>query len=68
MAVTTATRSRWVAAYRGNEAVVKLLIEHKADVNTRGVYYGNVLQAASRDNEAVVKLFIVAPSDAKFAG
>ncbi|EMR87690.1 putative ankyrin repeat-containing protein [Botrytis cinerea BcDW1] len=57
------------ASYEGHEAVVKLLLEAKADVNAQGGYYGNALQAASYEgNEAVVKLLLEAKADVNAQG
>ena len=47
------------ASYKGNEAVVKLLLENGAKVNAEGGKYGNALQAALyRGNKAIVKLLL----------
>jgi ankyrin repeat protein len=41
----------------GNQAIVELLLEHKADVNAQGGQYGNALQAAiSMHNNGIVQL------------
>ena len=43
--------------YKGNEAIVKVLLENRAEVNAMGGKYGNALQAASyKGNEAIVKV------------
>ncbi|CUS15222.1 unnamed protein product, partial [Tuber aestivum] len=34
------------AAFQGNESVVQLLLERGAEVNAKGGYFGNALQAA----------------------
>ncbi|CUS10752.1 unnamed protein product, partial [Tuber aestivum] len=47
------------AAYQGNESVVRLLLEHGAEVNVQGGNYGNALQAAAyQGNESVVRLLL----------
>ncbi|KAG4034505.1 hypothetical protein MFRU_003g04650 [Monilinia fructicola] len=54
---------------RGNEAIVKLLLEAKADVNAQGGRYGNALQAAScGGNETIVKLLLEAKADVNAQG
>ena len=45
------------ASFRGNEAIVKLLLGNEAEVNATGGEYGNALQAASFiSDEAIVKI------------
>lgn len=45
------------ASYRGYEAIVKLLLEHSANVNAQDGYFDNALHAASwMGREAVVKM------------
>ena len=45
--------------YKGNEAIVKVLLENRAEVNAMGGKYGNALQAASyKGNEAIVKVLL----------
>ncbi|KAJ3872108.1 ankyrin repeat-containing domain protein [Lentinula edodes] len=57
------------AANRGNEAIVKLLLENGADVNVQGGQYGNALQAAAyRENEAIVKLLLENGADVNLQG
>ena len=47
------------ASYRGNDAIVKLLLENGAEVNAEGGEYRNALQAASyQGNDAIVKLLL----------
>ncbi|KAJ7453546.1 hypothetical protein B0H11DRAFT_2245368 [Mycena galericulata] len=47
------------ASEKGNEATVKLLIEHGADVNAQNQWYGSALQSASSmGHGAIVKLLI----------
>jgi ankyrin repeat protein len=58
------------AASSGHEAVVKLLLEHKADVNVKGGWYGRtaLYRAASNGHEAVVKLLLEHKADANAKG
>jgi ankyrin repeat protein len=37
---------------------VRLLLEHGADVNGQGGYYGNALQAASRTGHTDIAIFL----------
>ncbi|ESZ94731.1 hypothetical protein SBOR_4893 [Sclerotinia borealis F-4128] len=54
---------------RGTEAVVKLLLDAKADVNTQGGLFGNALQAASAGgHEIVMKLLLDAKADVNTQG
>src|SRR5271156_6649788 len=58
----------WTALYwaasSGHEAVVKLLLEHKADVNAKDSYGETALHgAASKGHEAVVKLLLEHKAD-----
>ncbi|KIK53217.1 hypothetical protein GYMLUDRAFT_943450 [Collybiopsis luxurians FD-317 M1] len=54
---------------KGNEAVVKLLLENGADVNAQGGEYKNALQAAvEKGNEAVVKLLLENGTDVDAKG
>jgi ankyrin repeat protein len=47
------------ASYKGNAAIVKLLLENGAEVNAKGGEYGNALQAAIfRGNEMIMKLLL----------
>jgi ankyrin repeat protein len=47
------------ASYRGNEAIVRLLLEKGANVNAQGGVYGNALQAASgRGYQDIVMLLL----------
>lgn len=47
------------ASYRGHEAVVRLLLDKGAKVNTQSGYYGNALQAASSGgHETIVRLLL----------
>ena len=49
------------ASFKGNEAIVKLLLENGAEVNAKGGKYENALQAALFSGaEAVVKLLLEA--------
>ena len=58
------------ASYKGNEAIVKLLLENGAEVNAEGGYYGNALQAAShyKGNEAIVKMLLENEADVNAKG
>jgi hypothetical protein len=57
------------ASYKGNEQVVKLLLDKGADVNAQGGEYGNALQAASyRGHEQVVKLLLDKGADVNAQG
>ncbi|TGZ80740.1 hypothetical protein EX30DRAFT_299552, partial [Ascodesmis nigricans] len=48
-----------VAAASGSEESVRLLLDHGADLNAQGLYYGTFLQAAAaKGNEAVVRLLL----------
>src|SRR5438045_7621481 len=55
-----------MAAWKGHKAVVKLLLETKADLNVRDVDDGRTAlhRAASCRHEAVVKLLLEAKADA----
>jgi hypothetical protein len=58
-----------VASYEGYEAVVGLLLEKGADVNTQGGHYGNALQAASfKGHEPVVRLLLEKGADVNAQG
>jgi ankyrin repeat protein len=47
------------AIYRKHKAIIKLLLEHNADVNAQGGYYGNALQeAAIAGDLEVVRLLL----------
>jgi ankyrin repeat protein len=47
------------ACIKGNEAIVKLLIEKGADPNVQGGYYGNILEEAWRgEREEIVRLLL----------
>jgi len=55
----TETYALNTAAVSGNEAVVRLLLDCGANINSLGGYYGNAIQAAaSHKNEAVFHLLI----------
>ncbi|KAJ3912695.1 ectomycorrhiza-induced ankyrin-domain/NACHT-domain-containing protein [Lentinula edodes] len=57
------------AANRGNEAIVKLLLENGADVNAQGGEYSNALQAAAHArDEAIVKLLLEKGADVNAQG
>ncbi|KAH7877022.1 ankyrin repeat-containing domain protein [Lentinula edodes] len=57
------------AANRGNEAIVKLLLENGADVNAQGGEYSNALQAAAHArDEAIVKLLLENGADVNAQG
>ncbi|KAG9227950.1 putative ankyrin repeat-containing protein, partial [Amylocarpus encephaloides] len=57
------------AAELGYKTVVKLLLDKDANVNARGGYYGNPLQAASAGgHEAVVKLLLDKDADVNAQG
>jgi ankyrin repeat protein len=65
---TTATPSRRLA-FGGNEAVVRLLIDRGADVNTQGGVHRNALQAAAlKGDEAVVRLLVDRGADVNTQG
>ncbi|EMD33438.1 hypothetical protein CERSUDRAFT_98545, partial [Gelatoporia subvermispora B] len=56
-------------SYRGHLEVVRLLIEHDADVRTEGGYYGTALQAAScRGHLEIVRLLIEHGADVRTEG
>jgi ankyrin repeat protein len=58
-----------LAASEGNEAVVRLLIDRGADVNTQGGEYGHALQAAALvGHEAVVRLLVDRGADVNAQG
>jgi hypothetical protein len=47
------------ASFKGNEKLVKLLLDKGADVNAEGGYFGTALQAAScRSHENLVELLL----------
>jgi ankyrin repeat protein len=49
----------WEASGRGNEQMVKLLLDNGTDVNTQGGLYGTALRAASNGgHEQIVKLLL----------
>jgi ankyrin repeat protein len=57
------------ASVNGNEVVVQLLLDHRANVNAAGGIYGNTLQAASRNgNEVVVQLLLDHGANVNAAG
>ncbi|ORY09452.1 hypothetical protein BCR34DRAFT_516475, partial [Clohesyomyces aquaticus] len=57
------------ALVKGNEQVVKLLLDKGADVNAQGGRYGNALQAALvKGNEQVVKLLLDKGADVNAQG
>ncbi|OBT61859.1 hypothetical protein VE03_08815 [Pseudogymnoascus sp. 23342-1-I1] len=58
-----------VAAYHGEDKIVKLLLERGADVNTQGGRYGNALQAAAYGRqEEVVELLLEQGANANAEG
>ena len=47
------------ASFRGNEVIVRLLLENGAEVDAMGGEYGYALQAASlHGNEVIVRLLL----------
>jgi ankyrin repeat protein len=48
----------YVAAEQGNKAVVVMLLDEGADVNTQGGYYGNALYAASAGGHKEVVMLL----------
>ncbi|KAJ3884492.1 ankyrin repeat-containing domain protein [Lentinula edodes] len=47
------------ASSKGHQFIVKLLLEHNADVNAQGGYFGNALLAASYEgHDSIVKLLL----------
>ncbi|KAJ3885138.1 ectomycorrhiza-induced ankyrin-domain/NACHT-domain-containing protein [Lentinula edodes] len=57
------------ASLHGYESIVKLLLEHHADVNAQGGEYGNALQAASYSgHESIVKLLLKNNADMNAQG
>lgn len=57
------------AAYRGLEAIVRLLLDKGADVNAQGGEFGNALQAAALSrHEAIVQLLLDKGADVNAQG
>ncbi|KAJ3898534.1 ankyrin repeat-containing domain protein [Lentinula edodes] len=57
------------ASSEGHESIVKLLLEHDANVNAQGGHFGNALQAASsKGHESIVKLLLENNADVHAQG
>ncbi|KAJ3926164.1 MAG: ectomycorrhiza-induced ankyrin-domain/NACHT-domain-containing protein [Lentinula lateritia] len=57
------------ASIKGHESMVKLLLEHNADVNAQGGKHGTALQATSfQGNESIVKLLLEHNADVNAQG
>ncbi|KAJ3847393.1 ankyrin repeat-containing domain protein, partial [Lentinula lateritia] len=59
------------ASLHGNESIVKLLLEHHADINAQGGQHGNALQAASylgHKSISIVKLLLEHDADVNAQG
>ncbi|PPQ89456.1 hypothetical protein CVT25_012950 [Psilocybe cyanescens] len=46
------------ACYKGHEAIVKLLLENKADIIAQGGQYGNALQTASTGGHKTIVMLL----------
>jgi ankyrin repeat protein len=57
------------ASVKGDESIVRILLDYGADVNTIGGYYGSSLQAASAEgDESIVRILLDHGADVNALG